>query len=85
MKWNEVRKLCPDTYVVLEELDSHIIDNKKYVDEVALVKTIEDSKEATRELVRSKGKQFVYHTANEEIIMEIVRKPGYKGAVRHAN
>lgn len=77
--------MCPDSYVVLEELRSHIIENKKYVDEVALIKVIEDSKEVTRKLVRSKGKQFVYHMGNKEIIMEMVRKPGYNGVIDYAN
>lgn len=77
--------MCPDSYVVLEELKSHIVDNKKYVDEVALIKVIEDSKEATRKLVRSKGKQFVYHTGNKEIIMKMIRKPGYCGVNDYAN
>ena len=85
MKWEEVRKLCPDTYVMLEEIESHVEDNKKYVDEVALIRTIEDSKEATRELVKAKGKLFVYHTGNNRIVMEIIRKPGYKGAMDYAN
>jgi len=35
MKWEEIRKLCPDTYVMLEEIKFHVEDNKKYVDEVA--------------------------------------------------
>lgn len=85
MKWEEVRKLCPNTYVLLEEIKSHVDDNKKFVDEVALIRTIEDSKEATKELVKAKGKQFVYHTGNDIIVMEIVRKPGYKGAMEYAN
>lgn len=80
MKWEEVRRLCPNTYVLLEEIESHIDNNKKIVDEVALIKAIEDSKEATKELVKARGKQFVYHTGNDSIVMEIVRKPGYKGA-----
>lgn len=85
MKWEEVRKLCPNTYVLLEEIKSHVDDNKKFVDEVALIRTIEDSKEATKELVKAKGKQFVYHTGNDIIVMEIVRKPGYKGTMEYAN
>ena len=85
MKWEEVRKLCPNTYVMLEELKSYVENNNKYVEEVALIRTIEDSKEATKELVKAKGKFFVYHTGNEWIVMEIIRKPGYKGAIDYAN
>ncbi|PNT91065.1 hypothetical protein [Clostridium thermosuccinogenes] len=85
MKWEEVRKLCPNTYVLLEEIKSHIDGNKKFVDEVALIRTIEYPKEAIRELVKVKGKQFAYHTGNDIIVMEIVKKPGYKGAIDYAN
>lgn len=85
MKWQEVRRLYPNQYVVLEELESHIEGNKKYVEDVAIIKPIDDSKEATRELVRSKGKKFVYHTAEDTIVIEIVRSPGVRGVSRHEN
>ena len=85
MKWQEVRRLYPNQYVILEELESRIEGNIKYIEDVAIVKTISDSKEATRELVRAKGKKFVYHTAEEAIVIEIVRSPGIRGVSRHAN
>ncbi|SNS64364.1 hypothetical protein SAMN05446037_101572 [Anaerovirgula multivorans] len=85
MKWQEVRRLYPNQYVVLEELESHIEGNKKYVEDVAIIKPIDDSKEATRELVRSKGKKFVYHTAEDTIVIEIVRSPGVRGVSRYEN
>ena len=40
MKWDEVRKLYPDQYVLLEELETHIEEDKKYVDEVAIIRAI---------------------------------------------
>ncbi|WP_242974824.1 hypothetical protein [Clostridium thermosuccinogenes] len=52
---------------------------------MALIRTIEYPKEAIRELVKVKGKQFAYHTGNDIIVMEIVKKPGYKGAIDYAN
>lgn len=82
MKWEEVRELYPNNYVKLKELKSHIIGDKKYVDEIALIKVIDDPKEATKELVRSKGDVFVYHTKKESIVMDIVNSPSFKG-VRH--
>ena len=85
MEWQEVRRLYPDQYVILEELESNIEENKKYVDKVAIIKSIDDPKEATRELVRSKGKKFVYHTAEESIILEIVRSPGIRGVIGNGN
>ena len=78
MKWEEIKKMYPNHYVVLEELESEVHGNKKEIKEVALVKVIDDPKTATRELVRSKGKQFVYHTAEEKIIIEISKMPKTK-------
>jgi len=85
MKWQEVKRLYPNQYVILEELNSHIEGNKKYIDDVAIIKTLENPKEATRELVCSKGKKFVYHTAEDSIIIEIVRNPGIRGVAKYGD
>ncbi|MBP1931468.1 hypothetical protein [Ammoniphilus resinae] len=71
MLWSEVREVYPDQYVVLQALSFHIKDNKKVVDEVAVIKTIDSARDATRELVRSSGDRFVYHTSKEKIEIEI--------------
>jgi len=47
MKWEEVRKIYPNQYVLLNILESHVDGDKKYVDEVALIQPIPDAKEAT--------------------------------------
>lgn len=48
MKWEELRNLYPHQYVKLEVVESHIENDKGYVDDVALIKVISDSKEAMR-------------------------------------
>ena len=83
MKWQEVRRLYPHQFVLLEELHSYVEGNKKYVDDVAIIRAIQDSKEATRELTMAKGKNFVYHTFHENIVLEIVRRPGIRGVMLH--
>ena len=83
MEWQEVRRLYPHQFVLLEELISHIEGNKKYVDDVAIIRAILDSKEATRELTMAKGKHFVYHTFHENIVIEIIRRPGIRGVMVH--
>ncbi len=85
MKWVEVKKLYPDQYVLLEELESVTQGNKKIIKDVAIIKSILDSKEATRELVRSKGNRFVYHTSEDEIIIEIVQSPRFRGNISYEN
>jgi hypothetical protein len=79
MFWEEVRQLYPNQFVLVQALKSRVENNKKYVDEVAVIRPIPDEKEATKVLVRSKGETFVYHTSKLEIAMPIVFKPVYRG------
>ncbi|AEF95411.1 hypothetical protein Desca_2589 [Desulfotomaculum nigrificans CO-1-SRB] len=81
MKWQEVRKLYPDQYVLIKILESHIENGAEIVDEVAIVRSISDPKEATFELVRSKGDTLVYHTSNEQLSIAIRVGPGFRGVV----
>ncbi|MDT8861810.1 hypothetical protein N0O92_16475 [Alkalihalobacillus sp. MEB130] len=79
MKWEEVQKIYPDQYVLLNILESHIDGDKKYVDEVALIRPIPDAQEATNELLRAMPGTLVYHTKNEEIVIEIRRRAAFRG------
>lgn len=71
LNWEEVQKIYPDQYVLLNILTSHIKGDKKYVDEVALIRSISSAKEATNELFHAKQGTFVYHTRNEKVVIEI--------------
>jgi hypothetical protein len=81
MKWEEVRKTYPDKFVKLQILESHMEEDKKYIDEMAVVKVIEDNREATKELVNSKDNTLVYHTGNESIYVIVKNIRGYRGAI----
>jgi hypothetical protein len=48
------------------------------VDEVALIKAIQDPVEATKELLMCKNNNIVFHTGQEEISMEIRKNAFYK-------
>ncbi|WP_036672778.1 hypothetical protein [Paenibacillus sp. HGF5] len=78
MQWREVRSIYPDQYVLLEILNSHTEDNIQYVDEVALVRAIQDPSEATKELLACKDNNIVYHTGQEEIAIELRKPPFYR-------
>lgn len=67
MQWQEVRTIFPDQYVLLEILDSHTEDNTQYVKDVAIVRAIQDPSEATKELLKCKDNNIVYHTGQEEL------------------
>lgn len=73
MKWQKVRELYPNQFVKFEIVESHIIDDKKYVDEIALIKTIKNGREAMKEFRSCKENQFVYSTTNEELIIQLVK------------
>ncbi|CAM3183848.1 hypothetical protein FITA111629_08575 [Filibacter tadaridae] len=79
MKWEEVRQLYPDQFVKLSILDFHLEDDKKIVTDVALVNIIDDSKMATKELLKSKGDTIVYHTGSEKIVIEMRNPTGLRG------
>lgn len=81
MKWEEVRRLYPNQFVKFQIVESHIIDDKKYVDEIALIKAMTDGKEAMEEFRKCKGEQFVYSTVNEEVVINIVRHVGIRRGV----
>jgi len=85
MQWEEVRKIYPDQYVKLQILASHTEGNIKYVDEVALIKAIQDPQEATRELLCSKDGIIVSHTSNEELNIELRNLRGLRGVVQYEN
>ncbi len=78
MKWSEVRTMYPDKFVKFEVIDYHTIDNRRYVDEISLIRVINDSNEALKEFSQCKEGQFVYSTNNVEVIIEEVRYSGIR-------
>jgi hypothetical protein len=83
MHWEEVCNIYPDQYVKLKILTSHTERNTKFVDDVALIRTIQDPKEATQELLSSKDGVIVSHTSNEELKIELRTLRGLRGVVQY--
>lgn len=83
MLWTEVRDLFPDQFVLLEELKSHYEDSKLHIEEVAVIKPIQDAQEAMKELFAAKNERFVYHTSNENIVIEVRSKPMIRRSSLH--
>ena len=79
MNWNEVQKLYPDRFVKLQILQSHIENQVRYVDDMAVIQAFDDEKEATRELARSRDDIVVYHTGKEKIEIQIKHFFGFRG------
>ncbi|MCD9026088.1 hypothetical protein [Cohnella silvisoli] len=80
MQWQEVRQLYPDRFVKMQILKSHIENQVRYVENVAVIQAFDDEQTATRELVRSKDDVLVYHTGKEKIEIEIKPLFGFRGS-----
>ncbi len=78
MTWKEVRNLYPDKFVKFEIIESHVLDSKEYVDDVAVIKAIQDGKDAMKEFVHCREGQFVYSTKNEEVIIDLTTHVGIR-------
>ncbi|GBF35343.1 hypothetical protein DCCM_4466 [Desulfocucumis palustris] len=81
MKWGEVRRLYPNQYVQVKIIKSNVDGNVEKVEEVAIIRSISDPKEATAELMKSRGDTLVYHTRNEKMELEIRNHPGFRGII----
>ncbi|SCL83892.1 hypothetical protein [Sporanaerobacter sp. PP17-6a] len=81
MTWKEVRKLYPNQFVKFKILKSHIEGNKEYVDEVNIIKSIKDGKEAMKEFIHCGEGQYVYSTKNKEVIIELVKHIGIRRSI----
>jgi hypothetical protein len=82
MTWQEVRALYPDQFVKFEIIESHINDDKEYVDEVAVIKSIKDGREAMKEFIHRKENQFVYSTKNKELTISLIKYVGIRKGLK---
>lgn len=74
MKWQEVRELFPNQFVLVSILNYHEEDDKKIVDEVAPIRSISDE-DANKEFFKVEPGNIVCHTSNEECVIHIRRDP----------
>jgi hypothetical protein len=77
VKWSEVRKLYPNQFVKVKSLSSHIKDGQEIIDDIAVISSVPDEM-ATKELLKSKGDELVYHTIHENIVLEIRQDVGLR-------
>lgn len=84
MKWKEVRKQYPNTFVKFKVVESHIEENKEIVDEVAFIKAIKDGKEAMAEHLKCKSGQYVYNTIKDRVEIQLVKYIGIRGKMQIA-
>lgn len=80
MKWEEIRKAYPHQWLKLNILESHIEEDKKIIDEMEVIGTIESNLEAGKQLGKCKQNEAVFHTSNEEIYYRIKNIFGFRMA-----
>lgn len=56
MRWSEVQSMFPDSFVLLEDLKSHVENGNVVIEEVAVIRPLADGKEVTHELLTAKAR-----------------------------
>lgn len=74
MKWQEVRELFPDQFVLVSILNYHEEGNKKIIDEVAPIRSISEQ-DANKEFFQVEPGSLVYHTSNQDFVIHLRRDP----------
>jgi len=74
MKWQEVRELFPDQFVLVSIIHYHEEDNKKIADEVAPISTVSEQ-DANKEFSRVEPGNVVYHTSNQDFVIHLRKDP----------
>lgn len=73
MTWEKIRKLCPNQYVLLREIKYHVEGDNRYIDDVELVSSFNNSIDAVTEMIKLSDKVFVYHTSGKELGFKKIR------------
>lgn len=84
MKWNDVRNIYPDQFVKFEVLKSHVEKDKEYVDEIAVIGSVNDN-DATKELLKAKDNILVYHTSKDNVVLKIRMRIGLRRVIKNEN
>ncbi|WML28676.1 hypothetical protein RCG24_11540 [Neobacillus sp. OS1-32] len=74
MKWQEVRELFPNQFVLVSILNYHEEEDKKIIDEVAPIRSIPEEN-VNKEFFKVEPGNIVYHTSNKECIVHIRKDP----------
>lgn len=76
MNWSEVRKLYPDQWVKVKIINSHTDKDYLYIDEMEVIKSIDNNKTAALELTKGIGDSLVFHTSHDIIKTKLIKSLG---------
>lgn len=74
MKWQEVRELFPNQFVLVSILDSRTEGDKKIINEVAPIRPISEQ-DVNKEFFQVAPGNIVYHTANDKFVINLRKDP----------
>ncbi|WP_047153753.1 hypothetical protein [Aneurinibacillus tyrosinisolvens] len=74
MRWEEVRAMYPNQYVLLKVLAYREQENTRHIEEVEVVDTIQTPQEATKQLLRLKFPLLVFHTGKPQVTLHLRKK-----------
>ena len=75
VQWSAVITLYPDQFVYLEDINSHMDNGQLFVDELALIRPVDNDLETWEAFKSAHGRRFIYHTSRNRIVMDVVTKP----------
>ncbi|WP_138204151.1 hypothetical protein [Haloimpatiens lingqiaonensis] len=75
MKWNDVRKLYKDKWILFEAIEAYSKDGMRIVEDMAVINVYENRNDALKEYAERHKKEksrelYVYNTSNEELTIE---------------
>lgn len=75
MKWEEVRKIYADKWILFEAIEAHSKDGKRIIDDLSVINSYEEGKEALKEYAdkhrKDKAREmYVYNTKNKQLLIE---------------
>ncbi len=84
MKWQEIRRQYPQQWLLVEAIQAHSEDNKRILDEIAVVDTFSDSVNAMNNYSQLHRKAperelYVFHTSREALDITERRWLGIRG------
>lgn len=84
MKWQEVREQCPDTWILVEALQAHTDDDRRIVEQWAIIGSFPEYYPAFQSYEKlhqqdPQREMYVTHTANEEVTIKVRQWIGVRG------
>ncbi|MCP4357854.1 MAG: hypothetical protein GY796_07555 [Chloroflexi bacterium] len=84
MKWQDIRKTYPDTWLLIEAIEAHTENDKRVLDQISVIDRYLDGQTAWQAYAAAHRENpdremFVFHTDRPELDITIKRWLGLRG------